>query len=83
MKKPTRRRGNSGGDELRKWRERGHVPARGAAALVPCSERTWYRWERHQATPSLQNALRVQRITDSAVPIEVWGFEPLRPRAGK
>jgi predicted transcriptional regulator len=70
----TRRRGNSGGDELRKWRERGKVPARSGADLVPCSERTWYRWERHQATPSLAHAFRLEEITDGAVPAQIWGF---------
>jgi predicted transcriptional regulator len=71
---------SNGGGKLKEWRHRGHVPARSFANLVPCSERTIYRWEGGTAQPTLDQAIRIQDITHGAVKPADWSRQQPRGR---
>jgi predicted transcriptional regulator len=67
--------GGGGGIKLKEWRELGRVPVRAFADLVPCSERTVYRWENGGTQPTLDQALRMEQITRGAIKPADWGHQ--------
>jgi hypothetical protein len=62
---------------LKKWRSAQTPPATATAvakALGGISHSLVLEWEKGTRSPGVELALRLERHTDGAVPIETWGY---------
>ena len=46
----------------------------GLAKQLGVSHPTWSDWESGKKTPDLDNALKIELLTNGAVPLEEWGY---------
>lgn len=61
---------------MRAWRETHDITQEQAATEIGASQSAYSDWEQGRKMPGIENALRIARATDGAVPVESWLNEP-------
>jgi transcriptional regulator with XRE-family HTH domain len=59
---------------LGRWREAAGLTQNDVAARVGVTQSRYSDWERGHGKPALNNAIRLEEISEGAVPLELWGF---------
>lgn len=60
------------GEKLRLWRERNGLSQEKAAKRIGAKQRTWASWEKDGATPEVDFAEAIERLTGGEVAIGDW-----------
>ena len=73
-----------GPELLTRWREEiAKITQTEAAALIPVSQATWSDWEKGKKVPKVGPAVKLEKVSDGAVPVEAWvkadDAEPHKP----
>jgi transcriptional regulator with XRE-family HTH domain len=68
------------GERLRIWRDSKGLSQQEAAKLVRTKQRTWASWEHDGATPEIDFAEDLERVTDGFVAMRDWARSRRRQR---